>query len=356
MRLTRQGDDPESHATDAGAVRRTSRTRLRASIAAAVVVVFARAVAPIDGDGTTPAPATLFAVGDIMFRATADAAQATGQLMERMLDETPNSRGITLGDNCNDNGSEECYDRFDQSSWGRLRSVLFPVPGNHDYQESLITRSVPHYYLYFPNAGPSELGYHAFDWGGWRVLALNSEIMGHVENDPVSARRRDEQLVWLERELRLHARTQCVLAYFHRPPFSSGDFASPSWVMPIFRRLYKYGVDLYLTGHEHFFAYLPPLSPEGTVDHEYGVPGLIAGTGGAVLFPDPRSRSDPKDPKLRRTLKWARDGETLVANRLGVVRIDLGSQAYSWAFVPVDGAPSAVYPSGSGRCHPNPPG
>jgi hypothetical protein len=143
------------------------------------------------------------------------------------------------------------------------------------------------------------------------------------------------------------------MAYFHRPPFSSGDFGSPAWTLPLFRKLYKYGVDLYVAGHEHFFAYLPPLSPEGTVDQGYGIPGLIAGTGGAVLFPDPRSQRDPANPQSRRSLKWARDGETLVANRFGIVRIDLKPGSFNWSFVPLNNL-SGVPPSGSGGCHANP--
>jgi alkaline phosphatase len=297
--------------------------------------------------------AALLAVGDIVYRGAPEAADATGRLMERLLDEIPNSRAITLGDNCNDDGSEDCYDRFDQSSWGRLRSALFPVPGNHDYEESVRTGSVPHYYLYFPNAGPAELGYYAFDWGGWRVIALNSELMRQSSADPRTAQRRDAQLMWLEQELRRHARTGCVMAYFHRPPFSSGDFASPAWVLPIFRKLYQYGVDLYVAGHEHFFAYLPPLSPDGTFDRSHGIPGLIAGTGGAALFPDPRSQKDRANPPLLRSLKWAREGETLVANRFGIVRIDLRPGAFDWTFVPSGGLP-IPNATGSGVCHENP--
>jgi len=79
------------------------------------------------------------------------------------------------------------------------------------------------------------------------------------------------------------------MAYVHRPPFSSGNFASPAWTMPIFRKLYKYGVDVVATGHEHFFAAMPPMTPAGVVDAAYGVPVLIAGTGGGVFFNRPRT-------------------------------------------------------------------
>ena len=290
------------------------------------------AIWPGNGQTEEPPPrtATIFGVGDIMQCATPQGAELTGRLMERLLNETRNSIGITLGDNSNDSGTEDEYRCFDRSSWGRLMARLRPTPGNHDYG---VDKLLPFYYLYFPNAGPPRLGYSAYDFGAWRIYSLNSEL--------VSPELRQEQLSWLEQDLRTYSKTRCTLAYFHRPPFSSGNFASPAWVMPIFRKLYKYGVDLVATGHEHFFAALPPLNPAGDVDRTYGVPSLIAGTGGAVFFEKPNK------------LKYGNDGEVVVARALGVVRIDLKPDGYEWAFVPVN--PGDPAPSGSGGCHNNPP-
>jgi hypothetical protein len=112
--------------------------------------------------------------------------------------------------------------------------------------------------------------------------------------------------------------------------------------MPMFRKLYKYGVDLILTGHEHFFASIPPLNPEGVFDGTYGIPTLIAGTGGAVFFDRPR------------TLRYEQWGEQVMARTLGVVQVTLHRSSYQWAFVPVDTAIKG--PAGTGQCHENPPG
>ena len=281
-------------------------------------------------------PATLFGVGDIGYCPDPGDSDMTGRLMEELLDRTPNSRGITFGDNSNDDGSEESYGCFDRSSWGRLMPRLFPSPGNHDYQADKI---FPFYFLYFPNAGPPGLGYYAYDFGGWRVYALNSEIMASEESNTA---RRETQLAWLDADLRANAGSRCTMAYFHRPPFSSGRFASPAWVMPIFRKLYKHGVDLVATGHEHFFASLPPLTPEGVVDRAYGVPLLIAGTGGAIMFERPRR------------LTYEKDGEVVIERTPGVLRITLKPGSYDWGFVPVSPRPRTA--SGDGRCHDNPPG
>jgi hypothetical protein len=295
--------------------------------------------AQIGNPEATPATAqqaTLFGVGDIGYCPDPGDGEMTGRLMEELLDRTPNSRGITFGDNSNDDGSEESYNCLDRSRWGRLMPRLFPTPGNHDYQSDKL---FPFYFLYFQNAGPPGLGYYAYDFGGWRIYALNSELMSSEESN---TNRREAQLAWLESDLRANARSQCTMAYFHRPPFSSGRFASPAWVMPLFRKLYKHGVDLVATGHEHFFASLPPLTPEGAVDRQYGVPVLIAGTGGAIMFERPRK------------LTYEKDGEVVIERTPGILRITLKPGAYDWGFVPVSASAKAA--GGDGRCHDNPPG
>jgi acid phosphatase type 7 len=300
-------------------------------------IVLLLSVVPSDGQAPPIAspsavqPPTLFGVGDLMQCGSPAGADLTGRLMKRLLDETPNSRAITLGDNSNDDGSEEQYQCLDQSSWGQLMARVFPTPGNHDYGTDKV---LPYYFLYFPNAGSPGRGYYAYNFGGWRIYALNSEFV-----EPADRR---EQLDWLERDLRANANNSCTMAYFHRPPFSSGSFGSPAWTMPIFRKLYKYGVDLVATGHEHFFATLPPLDPRGNVDTSYGVPILIAGTGGAVMFPKPQR------------LRYAAQGERVIAGRLGVLQMTLAPKGYEWAFLPVDASSPAD--SGRGTCHDNPPG
>ncbi|MBM3817730.1 MAG: hypothetical protein FJW14_01755 [Acidimicrobiia bacterium] len=280
--------------------------------------------------GPVAPPAIIFGVGDIMHCAAPEGGDITGRLMERLLDETPGSLAITLGDNSNDDGSELSYDCLNRSSWGRLMGHVFPTPGNHDYG---VDKDLPFYFLYFPNAGPLRRGYYAYNVGAWRVYALNTEL--------VAPAARLRQLEWLEQDLRANHASRCVLAYFHRPPFSSGQFASPAWALPIFRILYRYGADLAVTAHEHFFAYLPPLNPDGVVDVSKGVPTIIAGTGGARFFRRPK------------TLRWGAHGEEIVAGTLGVVRLRLYPGRFDWAFVPAQPM-AGTPPSGAGRCHANP--
>jgi len=292
-------------------------------VAVAGICVEAQTLGP-----TRVPPPTIFAVGDITHCTDLQSAERTGLLMERLLNQTPNSIGITLGDISNDDGSEESYQCFDRTTWGKLMSLLEPTPGNHDYG---VDQELPYYFHYFPKAGPPRLGYRAWDLGAWRIYALNTELLPEL---------RPGQLAWLENDLRAHYRTKCVLAYFHRPPFSSGKFASPR-AHPIFRILFKFGADLVVTGHEHFFASMPPLTPDGVVNSSHGVPILIAGTGGAVLFDRPAR------------LRYQDAGELVVSHQLGILKISLQPAGYDWAFVPVD--TFGPRPSGTGTCHENPP-
>ena len=327
------------------------------------LLLLATARAPIESTGTAPnaAPsirASLYAVGDIMYRTTSEGAIQVGSLMERLLRADPlDGRAILAGDICNDDGQEECYERLEQTPWGPLRPLLYPVPGNHDYQYAKGNGGVPYYFNYMVNAGARERGWYAFDWGGWRILGLNSEAMTRTPDGKLSAVA-VAQLDWMDAELKRYANDRCVLTFYHRPMYSSGRFASPAWVGALFRKSYKYGVDLYFAGHEHMFASLPPLTPltdsngRATVDRWYGIPGIIGGTGGAILFPDPRY--DPGLAPRDRRLKWSSEGEVVLANTWGVTRIDLWPGGYRWRFIPVDGSVSRVYPSGTGVCHSTP--
>lgn len=302
----------------------------------------------------------LFVVGDVMYKDTQQGAELVGRLLEKSLAETAGySRAIVVGDLCNDDGAPECYERLERISWGPLRPLYYSVIGNHDNQPALaIPGSLPYYWNYVLNGGERERGWQAFNLGGWRIINLNSEAMRREHNilSPLGL----EQMAWFDRELKQHAKDKCVMTLYHRPMFSSGRFASPKWVGPIFRKSFNYGVDLYVVGHEHFFANMPPLTPFlgpdklEIVDWIYGIPGLIVGTGGAVLFPHPTV--DPNIKQADRRLKWAKDGEEVIANKWGITRIDLWPGSYRWRFIPVNPESNHIYPSDSGVCHPNPPG
>ena len=99
------------------------------------------------------------------------------------------------------------YDR----SWGRLKAITRPVPGNHEY----LSAGGAGYFDYFGGAaGNPQKGYYSFDLGAWHLIALNSQcswVSGGC--GPGSPQER-----WLKADLAKH-QNACTLAYWHEPRF-----------------------------------------------------------------------------------------------------------------------------------------
>ena len=126
--------------------------------------------------------------------------------------------------------------------------------------------------------GARGAGYYSFDLGSWHVIALNSEcehIGGCGPDSP--------QLNWLRSDLAAHP-VACTLVYWHRPPFASGPHTDQGDMLLALNAIYAAGADLLLTGHEHFYERLAPMTPTGAVDRARGIREFIAGMGGKSVF------------------------------------------------------------------------
>ena len=262
---------------------------------------------PIGGD-------VLLAAGDIGECSLPGAEQTA-----RVLD---GQRGtiLALGDLAYPRGSHLDFGLCYHPHWGRHLERTFAVPGNHEYE----TAGAEPYYSYFgDNAGPPGLGYYRVSRPGWLIIALNSEIaMG--EGSP--------QLSWLRTEL-ASARTACMLAFWHRPLFSSGPNGNQADTRPLFRALYDAGAELVLSGHDHSYERFAPQDPDGRPDPARGMRQFVVGTGGARLSPIGISRPNSE----ARGTDW------------GVLKLTLHATGYEWEFVPV--ATGTYRDSGSGQCH-----
>ena len=78
---------------------------------------------------------------------------------------------LLLGDIQYEDGAYSKFlDSYDKS-WGRVKSITKPAPGNHEYQSG----NADGYYQYFgAAAGDPAKGYYSYDLGGWHMVALNS--------------------------------------------------------------------------------------------------------------------------------------------------------------------------------------
>jgi hypothetical protein len=83
-----------------------------------------------------------------------------------------------LGDNQYHVGSLSDFNASFDPTWGRLKPIIHPAVGNHEYA----TAGAHGYFDYFNGpgnpsgpAGERDKGYYSFDIGSWHLIALNSE-------------------------------------------------------------------------------------------------------------------------------------------------------------------------------------
>lgn len=271
-----------------------------------------------------PPSAIILVAGDIASCAW-QADSATAQLVEDLPGIV-----MTAGDNAYQEGTyrqfRDCYD----PTWGRFSERTRPTPGNHDWY----TTGARGYFRYFGDlAGPAGRGYYAFDAGAWRVYALASDC-----SDVGGCRKGSPQHTWLKQDLAAHP-TDCVLAVWHQPRFSSGPHGDSKRPISLLQRLHRSGADVVVNGHDHIYERFAPARPDGTRDRAYGVRQFIVGTGGGPLY--------------RVEQPYAPNSQVRDATSHGVLRLTLEADGYTWEFMPVPG--DTLRDAGSGTCHAPPP-
>jgi hypothetical protein len=241
---------------------------------------------------------------------------------------------LTLGDLQYEDGTLANYQLSFDPTWGRVRDILRPAVGNHEYQVA----SAAGYFDYFNGAGNQlgpagdrTKGYYSFDIGAWHLISLNSNCSiagGCGAGSP--------QELWLKADLAAHPAT-CTLAYWHHPQFSSGPHGNGGGVNgtdALWQDLYDAGGDLVLSGHDHDYERFAPQTAAGTADPARGIREFVVGTGGKThyLFSTLRPNSEVRN-----------------ADTFGVLKLVLHPAGYDWSFVPEAGG--AFTDSGSETCH-----
>jgi calcineurin-like phosphoesterase family protein len=256
---------------------------------------------------------------------------------------------LAVGDLQYECGELSSFEAFYDPSWGRVRQMTHPTPGNHEYEINgclePTTGGGDGYFSYFGDAAaPRDPGcvtlcatYYSFDVGQWHIVALNS-MCSKVGGCQAGSR----QERWLRADLA--ATTQsCILAYWHHPRYASNARVNVR-VHPLWTALYDAGADLVLSGHVHNyerFARLGRGTPDSalpTVDAD-GMREIVVGTGGSshqgfgTVVPGSQVRN---------------------ATVFGVLKLVLHPGSYGWDFVPEAG--KTFSESGSDTCHAGPRG
>lgn len=266
-------------------------------------------------------PAVLIGAGDIA-RCDSTADSRTLALLQRFPGTV-----YTLGDNVYPDGTRTDFARCYGPTWGRVKARTRPVVGNHEYH----THGAAGYFDYFgTRAGPRGKGYYSYDAGAWHIVVLNtncSSVAGGCARGSAQER-------WLRADLAA-SRAACTVAMAHHPLFTSAATHPPETrIRPLVQALYDARVELLMAGHNHMYERFGPQTPAGRRDTARGIRQIVAGTGGAGLYPVGRT---------------APNSEVRNDRTYGVVRLTLRPGSYRWDFIAAGGA--RFRDTGGGTCH-----
>ena len=267
------------------------------------------------------ASAVLLAAGDIAScSSSGDAATAA------VLDLYPDAVVASIGDNAYPSGTAQQFNDCYNPSWGTAKDRTRPTLGSHDYADARGGSSAG-YFGYFndqlspfgSSATDPNRGYYSYDVGPWHVVAINSSCFWWAPSCDSAA-----QAAWVRADL-IANQTDCTLAYFHDPRFSSGSVhgsnTSPQ-IQAYWNALYDNGVDVVLGGHDHIYERFAPQNPNGIADPLYGIRQFVVGTGGVSHYSIGTIQPNSQ----------VRNGDTY-----GVLKLTLSAGSYDWEFVPEAG-------------------
>ena len=172
---------------------------------------------------------------------------------------------LLLGDNAYQSGFDNEYqDNFFANKYNEIfeNTVIWPAPGNHDYNNHIPFSPSPAYFDIFNCPTNGESGgvpsgtekYYSFNHGNIHFVSLDSY--------DVSRSASGEMATWLQQDLSVN-QMEWVVVFFHHPPYTKGSHDSDNTffldgelvdmrenILPIME---QYGVDLVLNGHSHSY-------------------------------------------------------------------------------------------------------
>jgi hypothetical protein len=241
---------------------------------------------------------------------------------------------IALGDTQYVSGALSDYKGSYDISWGKFKSITYPVIGNHEYG----TSGASGYFNYFGDkATPLQPGcrsncnaYYSFTIGAWHFIALNSEC----NNVPGGCATGSPQEKWLAADLAAN-KAKCTAALWHEPYWAMGPTLRTDLVLPLIQDLYAANADLILNGHDHTYVRWAPQDPLGNLDTARGIREFIVGSGGAEFT---GIGANHKNVQVYQN------------NTFGFLSLTLHAAGYDWKFNPTGGSGS-FSDSGTGTCH-----
>jgi hypothetical protein len=282
------------------------------------------------------------AVGDI-FPESGDLSHA--EATSRLIDQIHPSAILGLGDYQYTTGDCANFlaDGHFDSVWGTHNSIMYPVFGpDHDYDQGqanaagYMSHQCPGQKAPAAAGAASGSGHmqwnmpYSYDLGDWHLIALPSLCFTYPSGCDAA-----QVTNWLESDLATR-NAKCTIAYWHQPYWTSpsDEHTRTAEEKPWVQALYDHGVELLLTGHQHFYERFNRQDPNDKDDPVAGIRSFIVGTGGMVHYH--KNSTAPNEAAYNDT-------------DYGVLKLSLGNGAYSWQFMPVQGG--HFTDSGTGTCH-----
>lgn len=211
----------------------------------------------------------------LRFVATADTGSgdknqfAVGRAMEDYRKRSPFNLALLGGDNIYNSGEiskikvafEEPYADLLKAGV-KFRACL----GNHDVRTDNGNPQVK-----YPGFNMDDR-YYTYSQGPAQFFAL--DLNGNAQ--------RDEQIVWLQQQLK-QSKATWKIVYSHFPIYSSGHYGNNPDLIKLLTPIFKeHRVNLYINGHEHHYERSQPID---------GTTYLVTGHGGASLRPVKASKT-----------------------------------------------------------------
>jgi hypothetical protein len=171
---------------------------------------------------------------------------------------------ITTGDNDQSDGTEKDFRRSWDPVWGELtRSIpTFPSIGNHD---GISAEGLTAYFRRFRHLQGAR--YYSHVQGDVHFVALDSNLSLLPGSD---------QLRWLEQQLS-QSTSKFRVVYLHHPLVTQLDKNAGRLLHDLGPILRRHGVQLVLTGHEHYYER----------SNIAGLTHVVVGNGGSTVMPFP---------------------------------------------------------------------
>lgn len=261
-----------------------------------------------------------YAAGDTVTVIAASDFQATGNLMLKTTSDLALKQNadyvLAIGD-ISDSGTLSSYQSSYAPTWGRMMSITYPAPGNHDKYPGNINQ----YLQYFSSRYDSSQTYYSVNWGAWHIISLDS-------NNPSSS----TQLAWLKKDLAANS-NKPILAFWHIPRWSTDNtHGNTSSIKALWDPLYEAHADVIVNGHVHVYQRYAPMDGSGNLKSD-GIREFTAGIAGN------KTRSCPKNDSH---LEYRSCGSS------GFMKFTLTPTNYSWEYIKSDGS---IVDSGSASVH-----